>query len=104
MSAPFQRLEKLNTKECLWLYVLRILADKPLHAYVLRSEIKKRYGFLPGTVTAYKVLYLLKKDGFVKKTQKGRTVVYSITPKGKRELQKAVDFYKKRIELLEVKK
>ena len=104
MSAPFQRLEKLNTKECLWLYVLRILCDKPLHAYVLRNEIKKKYGFLPGTVTAYKVLYLLKKDGFVRKTRKGRAVVYTITSKGKKELQRAVDFYKERIKFLEVNK
>ncbi|MBU0953362.1 MAG: PadR family transcriptional regulator [Nanoarchaeota archaeon] len=91
---PTDRLRKLNTTDCLWVYVLRILKDGPTHAYTIRATIEQRYGFRPGTMTAYKVLYLLEKDGFVKKTVQGRKRVYSLTEKGKGELQRARSFYK----------
>ena len=88
-----RRLRELNTRDCLWVYILRILADKPLHAYAIRKEIRERYGFTPGTVTAYKVLYLLRKSGHVQRRQEGRTNVYSITGLGRRDLEKASEFY-----------
>lgn len=90
-----KRLEDLNTKDCLWMYILRILSDKPMHAYTLRGEVTKRFGFRPGTVTAYRVLYSLTSGGFVTKRVVGRRKVYNITEKGRDELQEAVKFYKK---------
>ena len=90
-----KRLEQLNTKDCLWMYILRILHEKETHAYMLRSEIKKRFGFTPGTVTAYRVIYYLVSKGLVSKRAEGRRKVYSITERGKEELKKAVNFYKK---------
>jgi PadR family transcriptional regulator PadR len=96
-----KRLEKLNTKDCLWMYVLGILKKKPMHAYVIRKEIEKRFGFRPGTVTAYRVLYKLRGSGLVRKTKDNRRVVYSITAKGRQDLKKAIDFYKHKIKLLE---
>jgi len=74
-----------------------------MHAYVIRKEIEKRFDFRPGTVTAYRVLYKLRGAGLVKKTKDGRRVVYSITPRGRQDLKKAMDFYKQRIKLLEGK-
>lgn len=96
-----KRLEKLNTKDCLWMYVLGILNRKPMHAYVIRKEIEKRFRFKPGAVTAYRVLYRLREAGLVKRSRDDRRVVYSITPKGKQDLKKAVNFYRQRIKLLE---
>lgn len=96
-----RRLEKLNTKECLWIYLLGILKDKPMHAYAIRKEIERKFGFMPGTVTAYRVLYKLRKAGLVDKENDGRRVVYSITPAGRRDLIKAIGFYRERIRLLE---
>jgi PadR family transcriptional regulator PadR len=95
-----RRLERLNTRECLWIYVLDILRRKPMHAYAIRREIEARFGFRPGTVTAYKVLYLLKKARLVEKEKDGRRVVYSITPKGKEDLRKAIGFYRERTRIL----
>lgn len=97
---PLKRLKELNTRDCLWTYVLRILEDKPLHAYAIRSEIEKRYGFKPGNVTSYKVFYLLNRNGFVEKDHEGRRIVYKITDKGRKALKQAVDFYKERVRLL----
>jgi DNA-binding PadR family transcriptional regulator len=101
---PLDRLTELNTKDCLWVYILRILQDGPVHAYLIRKEIGKRFGFEPGTVTAYKVLYLLSKSGFVKKTVSGRQKVYSLTPAGRKALREAIAFYKSRVKALRLGK
>ena len=97
---PLSRLAHMNTKECLWIYILRILKEKPTHAYTIRREIESRYNFKPGIMTAYKVLYLLRKDGLVKKTTEGRRKVYNITENGRKALREAVKFYKDRAILL----
>ena len=101
---PLQRLKELNTKDCLWVYTLRILKDGPVHAYAIRKEIERRFGFKPGSVTAYKVLYLLSKSGFVKKSVSGRQKVYSLTPAGRKALKEAIDFYKTRVRALRLGK
>ena len=95
-----KRLTCLNTHDCLWMYILRILSDKPAHAYSLRKEIERRFGFRPGTVTAYRVLYHLTGREFVSKRAEGRRKVYEITERGKDELEKALDFYRNQIKAL----
>ena len=97
-----KRLEVLNTKDCLWTYILRILSDGPAHAYSLRNEVHKRFGFMPGTVTAYRVLYSLTANGFVTKKIEGRRKIYTITVKGKSELKEASSFYRKQLKALSV--
>ena len=94
MPSPLSRLKQLNTRECLWIYILAILKEKPTHAYALRKGVQERFGFRPGVMTAYKVLYLLHKDGFVRKARLGRRRVYSLTPQGRAELEKASQYYK----------
>lgn len=90
---PLRRLRQLNTTECLWPYILRLLREKPTHAYTLRAAVEKRYGFRPGVMTAYKVLYLLTKEGLVEKSAEGRKQVYRITPRGRTTLREASRFY-----------
>lgn len=97
---PLERLKRLNTKESLWLYVIHVLKDGPMHAYVLRKEIEEKFGFSTGNVTVYKVLYLLQKGGYVTKEKKGRRVIYSITETGIKALDEAKDFYKKQVDRL----
>ena len=101
---PLQRLAELNTKDCLWIYILRVLKDGPRHAYVIRKDVEDRFGFEPGTVTAYKVLYLLSKSGYVKKTVSGRQKVYALTPAGRKAMREAIAFYKSRVKALRVGK
>ena len=95
-----KRLEDMNRRECLWIYILRILRDTPMHAYALRREIEKRFGFRPGTVTSYRVIYSLSSGGFVSKKTEGRRKMYHITEKGKRELESAARFYESQSQLL----
>lgn len=98
---PLNRLKEMNTRECLWIYILKILSEKPTHAYAIRKIIHERFGFRPGTVTAYKVLYLLDRGGFVDKRPTGRQKVYTVTPEGRRILREATAFYRERARLLE---
>lgn len=99
-ASPMRRLIYLNTSECLWIYVLRILLDAPVHAYALRKMIDARFGFEPGMVSAYKVLYLLEQERYVKSKENGRVTNYEITPSGKKILLSARNFYEKQAKIL----
>lgn len=92
---PFDRLKILNTKENLWLYILTILKNKDLYGWEIPNLVEKNFGFKTGRITPYRVLYRLEKDAFVKSKTKERRRVYQITAKGKEEIDKARNFYKK---------
>lgn len=89
---PSKRLEQKLTKENLWLYILSLLRDRDMYGYELREAVEERFGFKPGNVTAYRVLYALKRRGLVKtldKTVEGRErKYYRITRSGIGELEK----------------
>lgn len=99
-SEFFRRLAENTTTECLYPYILKILLFGPTHGYILRKNIQEKFGFLPGTVTCYRVLYRLKAAGLVEKKVVGRKRVYAITQKGKSELEKAADLYRKTAKFL----
>ncbi|MCX6798907.1 MAG: PadR family transcriptional regulator [Candidatus Diapherotrites archaeon] len=88
-SREFQRFKVKLGVELLWIYILALLRKKPSHAYVLRKEIEKKFGFLPGNVSAYVVLYKLQSRGFVSAKEDGNRTVYSITSDGKKLLVEA---------------
>jgi len=94
----YARLVKKLTKENLWLYVLGLLREGPKYGYEIREEIQKRFGFKPGQVTSYRVLYALKRDGYiaVKSEEPSREgpvrKYYVITQNGENLLNKAKDF------------
>ena len=90
---PFSRLKKYNTKGNLWIYILILLKEKPYHGWDFPSVIEKRFGFRPGKITPYRVLYALELEGLVKSTQIERRRMYTITDKGYKELEKVKDFY-----------
>jgi len=101
IDKPLRRLKRLNTKDCLWPYILKILSEKPSHAYILRREIEKRFGFLPGTITAYSTLYSMYLNSFVSTEMRGRRKIYKITKTGKQALKKASNFHKELAKKLE---
>ncbi|VVB61521.1 Transcriptional regulator PadR-like family protein [uncultured archaeon] len=99
-TTPMKRLISLNTYDCLWVYVLKILSEKPVHAYALRKMIEERFGFEPGMVSAYKVLYLLLQEGYVKSRESGRVTNYEITSQGKKIIEAARKFYESQAKIL----
>ena len=92
---PIERLQKYNKIGNLWLYILSLLKKERIHAWKFQSLIEKKFGFKPGRITAYRVLYRLEKESFVKSKIKERRRIYQITKKGERELESAKKFYKK---------
>lgn len=91
---PLERLKKSNTKQNLWLYILNLLKKRELYGWEIPELIKKKFGFKPGKITPYRVLYRLEKEGFVTSNMKDRRKFYRITKKGEGELEKAREFYK----------
>ncbi len=91
---PIERLQKSNTKENLWLYILSLTKKGEIYAWEIPSIIEKKFHFKPGRITPYRVLYRLEKVGFVKSKMKERRRVYQVTEKGKKELEKGKDFLK----------
>jgi DNA-binding PadR family transcriptional regulator len=91
---PFDRLQKSNTKENLWIYILSLLKERELYGWEISSLIEKKFSFRPGLITPYRVLYRLETDGFVKSGLKERRRIYKITKKGEEELKKAKNFYR----------
>ena len=90
---PFERLTKSNTKENLWIYILATLKKGSTYAWDLHSSIENTFGFKPGNITPYRVLYRLEEQGFVKSEAEERRRVYKITESGKEELEKVKKFY-----------
>lgn len=68
-SKAYQRLVKNLTIDLLWIWVLKLLREKPKYAYQLKQEIQERFNFSPATVTNYTILYLLEREGLVEKTE-----------------------------------
>lgn len=88
-SKELERLRRKLGIELLWIYLLSMLKKNPSHAYVLRKEVEEKFGFLPGNVSVYVVLYKLEKHGFVSAKQDRNRSVYSITSRGKELLKEA---------------
>ena len=99
-SREIERLKRKLGIELLWIYLLSMLKKKPSHAYVLRKEVKSKFGFLPGNVSVYVVLYKLEKHGFVRAKQDGNKSVYSITASGKELLKEAKKELENTIEMV----
>lgn len=99
MARPSRRLEEKLTKENLWLYILSLLGGRDMYGYELRDTVQKKFGFMPGNVTAYRVLYALKRDGFVRIINKrvgGRErKYYQITDAGSAELKAGKNILKR---------
>ena len=94
----YDRLVEKLTVENLWLYILRLLKEKPLYGYEIRKRIQERFDFSPAVITVYVVLYKLQREGLVKKVSvKGdnsaQRKYYSITREGSEMLEAGKKFF-----------
>ncbi|WP_297091594.1 PadR family transcriptional regulator [Thermococcus sp.] len=98
MTTPMERLKNKITKEVLWLYILRLLKERPMYAYELKERIKEAFNFEPATVSSYVVLYKLEKDGYVtaewqeSETGKPSRKYYKLTPEGEKLFEEGIAF------------
>lgn len=70
------------------LYLLSLLAERPMHGYELIQALGDRFGgtYVPSAGTIYPRLAKLEEEGLVTKTTDGRKSVYEITDAGRAEL------------------
>lgn len=72
---------------------MAVLKNGSNYAWDLPTVIEREFGFRPGNITPYRVLYRLEDQGLVKSAVAERRRVYHITDKGKKELEKAKGYY-----------
>ncbi len=93
-TKAMSRLEKKMTKEMLWIYILRLLQERPHYGYEIKELVKKRFGFQPATVSGYAIIYRLIKDGLIEEQARGdsKRKYYGITEEGHQAMKRAKDF------------
>jgi len=71
------------------LYLLSILATRPMHGYELIQALGSRFGgtYVPSAGTIYPRLAKLEDEALVTKSTDGRKTVYEITDAGRAELE-----------------
>jgi len=69
----YRRLESKLTKENLWLYIIRLLMERPMYAYEIGKTLASRFGFSVAKVTTYVVLYKMEREGLIR-VEKSPTV------------------------------
>jgi DNA-binding PadR family transcriptional regulator len=92
--SPLKRLAKSLTTENQWLYVLSLLKNGYTYAYSLRNEIEKEFGWKPGLVMSYLVLYKLEREKLITSKFQGRRKYYTVTEEGRKALTSAKRYMK----------
>lgn len=105
-TAAYMRLVRKLTVENLWLYVLSLLKGGPLYGYEIVKRIEERFGFKPGRVTCYIVLYKLQSEGLIASASSEtdsrgpQRKYYVLTRKGEKTLETAKSFLRELSEKL----
>jgi PadR family transcriptional regulator PadR len=88
------RLQNKLTKEMLWMYILRLLQERPHYGYEIKELVTRRFGFSPATVSGYAIIYRLTKDGLIVGQRKDDSPrkYYEITEEGKEAMRRAKGF------------
>src|SRR6201988_3799013 len=69
--------------------ILFLLNKKPMHGTEIADELERRKGERPSPGTIYPALKLMKENGFIKEQKEGKTIVYTLTPEGKKAFKQA---------------
>lgn len=88
----YERLVRKLTRENLWLYILRMLLERPDYPLGLKRRFREKFIFEPAGITFYTVLYRLKNEGLVTSRSEGGRTFYLCTEKGAEALRMAVAY------------
>jgi len=95
----YERLVKKLTVELLWLYIVRMLLERPMYGYEIAKAFKSRFGFSPARITVYTVLYRMEREGLLRSEYRsalpsplGRRY-YKLTEKGVEAFKRAKRFF-----------
>ena len=95
---PFERFKKLNTEGNLWIYLLVLGREKEICDESVRRLIFEKFGFLPGNILVRRVLYRLRRQGYIKTERYKGKKAYSTTKNGAEELKKIKKFCQELLE------
>ncbi|MBD3406672.1 MAG: PadR family transcriptional regulator [Candidatus Lokiarchaeota archaeon] len=97
LPKAMHRLVKKLTKEMLWIYILRLLQERPHYGYEIKELVTKRFGFSPATVSGYAIIYRLVKDGLIRGEERSGSPrkYYEITEDGRLAMKEAKRFLSK---------
>ena len=104
---PLDRLRQKLTKEVMWLYILKLLQERPMYGYEIKDQIKNHLNWSPTTITSYVVLYKLESGGYVRTevrdddTTKVKRKYYIITKSGDNLLEEGIAFLREVLGKLE---
>lgn len=99
----YKRLTRKLTVENLWMYILKMLSEKPMYAYEIKRALKERFGFTVATITVYMVLYKMTREGLVEKVHvdgDSRRQYYRSTERGLNTLREGLRFLERTLENL----
>ncbi len=102
----YERLVRKLTLEVLWLYIVRLLMERPMYGYEVAKAFKEKYGFAPAKITVYTVLYRMEREGLLESEYKGGLPgslwrrYYRLTRKGIEAFNKAREFLEETIRKL----
>ena len=93
-SRAVERLVNKLTKEMLWIYILRLLQERPHYGYEIKELVTKRFGFSPATVSGYAIIYRLQRDGLIQSQASSESTrkYYELTEKGIEAMKLAKEF------------
>jgi DNA-binding PadR family transcriptional regulator len=93
-TAAITRLENKLTKEMLWIYILRLLQERPHYGYEIKQLVAQRFMFKPATVSGYAIIYKLKREGLIEEQRSSDSPrkYYAITDKGRTAMREAKEF------------
>lgn len=75
--------------------ILWMLSKRSMHGEEMAEEIGRRRGEKPKAGTIYPALKDLKDGGLIKGDKRGKTVVYSLTPSGKKAARESMSYFGK---------
>jgi len=103
MKSPPKAIDRLvdsNTKGMLWIYILRLLQERPHYGYEIKELVTERFGFSPATVSGYAIIYRLKRDGLIEEQEGNESTrkYYGITNRGSQAMKEAKRFFQMTLE------
>ena len=80
--------------EMLWIYILRLLQERPHYGYEIKQLVAQRFMFRPATVSGYAIIYKLKREGLIEEQRSSDSPrkYYAITDKGRTAMREAKVF------------
>jgi PadR family transcriptional regulator PadR len=94
----YERLVRKLTVEVLWLYISRVLMERPMYGYEVAKELKSKFNLSPARITVYTVLYRMEREGLLRSEYHGGGPgmlwrrYYRLTEKGLEAFRRAEGF------------